>query len=310
MGRNLNRARIRKEIGFDALYVKSNEAFDQVEAATLLLHYPALGSGTVVRTVHRHINLWNAGHHGEFPTGESHFAAPFDSDTDNFAVRFTGYIYAPSPGIRYFGVNSDEGFTLIIGSRIAGQYASGREAATSDVTKNLSAGTMSFDFPEAGRYYLALDYFENNGGESIELFQTDATGGNRRLINVDSELVVFRDDVVKINATNIVVEDEHTLTCRIDLDRLRPGNANLLVTPALNDSGKAFVEDAFAILPCTSDFNGDHLVDFLDWAKMARSWGENCSEPDWCTGFDLDLSKDVGPADLAIFVQSWLENGD
>ena len=44
-----------------------------------------------------------------------------------------------------------------------------------------------------------IDFFENGGGEEIEFFQTNANGGDRRLINVDSELMVFRDNATLID---------------------------------------------------------------------------------------------------------------
>jgi len=204
-----------EEMGIDALYVQSNQAFDRIDAATLLLDDPSRGVGDETETVHAWINLSNQGPVGEFPANEQTFASPFDRDRSNYAVRFTGYIVALSPGLRYFGVNSDDGFSLSINDQLVGEFANARGAATTDVLQNRTAGTMTFNFPAAGAYPLVLDYYENGGQENIEFFQTNATGGNRRLINVDAELTILRDDVAKISATNVVVVDAQTITCGV-----------------------------------------------------------------------------------------------
>jgi hypothetical protein len=295
-----------EEIGFDALYVQNSDAFDRIEAATLLLDHPDDGVIDPVYAVHPWINLWNSGGHGEFSVNETHFAPPFDVDGANYAVRFTGYIYAASAGVRCFGVNSDEGFRLSIAGQLVGEYATGRTAATTDVTKNRTAGTMFFDFPAAGRYYLVLDYFENGGGEGIELFQTNSTGENRRLINVDAELVVFRDDVKRVEATNVVVEDANTIACQVDLEGAETGMWNAIVTPEAGEAWSSSLDNAMEIIACLCDFNGDSKVDFLDWAQLSALWDQPCSAPSWCGGIDLDFSGSVGAGDLAIFAQEWL----
>jgi hypothetical protein len=221
-------------------------------------------------------------------------------------VRFTGYIHAPSPGVRYFGVNSDDGFVLSIDGQLVGEYANARSATTTDCTQNRTAGTMTFDFPAAGNYFLVLDFFENLGGEEIEFFQTNSTGGAPRLINVDAELVVFRDNVTKIDAAGVVVADETTITCQADLAGAEPGVWNVIVTPECGDASRYVLADALELVACRCDFNSDTKVDFLDWAQLAAFWGQPCSAPSWCAGIDLDHSRRVGPGDLAIFVEEWL----
>jgi hypothetical protein len=236
-----------EEVGFDALYVQSTQAFDRIDAATLMLDDTARGVGNPIHAVHEWINLWNTGGRGLFTFNEYRFAPPFQRGAENFAVRFTGYIYAPSPGVRYFGVNSDEGFSLWIGGQLVGEYADPHNPATTDVTQNRTDGTMAFDFPAAGNYYLILDYFENTGGEEIEFFQTDSVGADRRLINIDSELVVFRDNDTRIEATDIVVVDENTITCRVDLNGAESGAWNLVVIPEYGDTTRCDLPGAVQI---------------------------------------------------------------
>jgi len=236
-----------EEVGFDALYVQSDQSFDRIDAATLLLDDPSRGIGDPIHTVHEWINIWNTGGRGVFTSNEQRFTPPFQRSADNFAVRFTGYIFAPSPGVRYFGVNCDDGFSLWIGGQLVGEYADSHTPATTDVMQNRTDGTMTFDFPAAGSYYLILDYFENGGGEEIEFFQTDSLGADRRLINVDAELVVFRDNDTIIDATDVVVVDENTITCRVDLTDAEPGEWNLVVTPQYGDTARSDLPGALLI---------------------------------------------------------------
>jgi hypothetical protein len=298
-----------EEIGFDTLYVQWNQSFDRIEAATSLLDDPSRGVGDPVHAVHTVINLYQTGDEGVFAPSVA-FAPPFNTgDPGNFAVRFTGYIYAPSAGVRYFGVNSDDGFSLSIAGQLVGQYADARAPATTDVMQNRTAGTMTFNFPAAGSYYMVLDFYENGGGEEIEFFQTDSTGGNPRLINVDAELVVFRDDVKIIDATNVTVVDVNTITCRADLTGAVPGTWNVIVTPPCGDTAKCSLNDALLIVACSPkafDFNGDSLVNFEDWAPLADNWRLACSSPSWCSGTDIDHSGRVDFVDVLLFAQHWL----
>jgi len=296
------------EIGFDALYVRNSRGFDQIDAATLLLDYPEDGMDDPVYAVHQHINLWNAGDHGEFPADETSFAAPFDTDSTNYAVRFSGYIYAPTKDVNYFGVNSDEGFRLSIAGQLVGEYASIRTAATSDVTQNLTDGTMTFSFPAPGKYHIVLDYFENNGGEGIELFETDETGGNRRLINVDSDsdLIVYRDDTKRVEATDVVVTDANTITCRVDLIGAEAGSWNAIVTPEAGEAWSADLENAADLLECRANLNHDSQVNFFDLAILLDKWEQQCSLPYWCEGADIDFDTHVYFGDLAILADEWL----
>jgi hypothetical protein len=236
-----------EEVGFDALYVQNDHAFDRINAATLLLDDPDRGPGDPIHAVHKWINLWNTGSHGVFTTDEQRFAPPFQRGADNFAARFTGYIYAPSAGVRYFGVSCDDGFSLWIDGQLVGEYADPHEAATTDVLQNRTDGTMTFDFPAAGRYYLVLDYYENSGAEELEFFQTDSNGADRRLININSELTVFRDNDTVINATDVVIVDENTITCRVDLTGAQPGAWNVVVTPQYGDAARDYLPEALQI---------------------------------------------------------------
>ena len=81
-------------------------------------------------------------------------------DQDNFAVEATATITIPAPGSWTFGVNSDDGFSLTIGS-FGVAYPDPR--GPSDTLQ-------TFDFPAAGDYPLRLVYYECGGGSEVELF--------------------------------------------------------------------------------------------------------------------------------------------
>jgi hypothetical protein len=58
----------------------------------------------------------------------------------------------------------------------------------------------------------------------------------------------------------------------------------------------------------TRDFNGDTVVNFVDFAVLASYWQVTvCSDPNWCEGVDLDNDSNVGIYDLALFTDFWLE---
>ena len=136
--------------------------------------------------------------------------------------------------------------------------------------------------------------------------RTQSNSSDARLINVDAELVVFRDDATKIDATNIVVADENTITCQVDLNGADLGMWGVTVEPEYSDAARGQLNDALQIVPRRSDFNDDSQVNFLDWAQLANNWRQTCSGPDWCAGIDLDQSGSVDFGDLVIFTQEWL----
>ena len=234
------------EEGFDARYVQSEQAFDRIDAATLLLDDVTKLDDTY-DGAHEWINLSSSAGQGEFPGNELDFIYPFDQGGTNYAIRFSGFLVVPSAGTRYFGVSSDDGFSLHINGQLVGEYADSRAAATTDATQNRTAGTMSVDFPAAGRYPIVIDFYENGGGESIEFFQTNATGGNRRLINVDAELSVVRGLALEIEAQDVVATDAQTITCTVDLTDANPGLWDVLVTPPIGLSTTCELREALEI---------------------------------------------------------------
>ena len=110
--------------------------------------------------------------------------AAFNIDTpgvDNyFAINATGTLVIPSAGNYTFGVNSDDGFLLNVGSFSMGSTG----------LKESSDVLQTFNFTKAGNYALDLTYFQAYGQAQVELFASPgsfttfgATGSNFQLIN-------------------------------------------------------------------------------------------------------------------------------
>jgi len=56
-----------------------------------------------------------------------------------------------------------------------------------------------------------------------------------------------------------------------------------------------------------SDFSGNGIVNFEDFAVLAYYWQDYvCEEPDWCEGCDYDESRAVDINDLMRFTENWL----
>jgi uncharacterized repeat protein (TIGR01451 family) len=56
------------------------------------------------------------------------------------------------------------------------------------------------------------------------------------------------------------------------------------------------------------DFTGEGKVNLADFSVFAAQWdNQNCVEPDWCNGADLNRTGSVGMDDLLIFAEHWLE---
>jgi hypothetical protein len=54
------------------------------------------------------------------------------------------------------------------------------------------------------------------------------------------------------------------------------------------------------------DLNCNDWVNLSDLSLFAKSWLNNCSGPDWCSGADIDASHKVDYKDMQVLVQHWL----
>jgi hypothetical protein len=207
------------EAGFSAFYAQGGASFGDVNQAETFLNNP--GAVQKVTTTHLTISRKTEGGGEIFPTQP--FPAPWNTGSvNNLAARYTGFLHAPSPGLRTLGVHSDDGFRLKINGVVAAEWPPPRGPATT---------TAAVNFPSAGTYALQLDWYENGGTDLVQLFQETA-GGARKLINDGSELTVTLDDPIIVQGTNVQVVDSGTLTADFDLSGAELGSWSLEMTPA------------------------------------------------------------------------------
>ena len=97
---------------------------------------------------------------------------------DGFAIVWEGYINIPTAGRYTFETLSDDGSRLYFNS-----FYSANSSATvdNDGTHPLRSATGSVDVPAAGRYPIAVSFFENYGLEGIQVFWS-GPGMERQLI--------------------------------------------------------------------------------------------------------------------------------
>ncbi len=106
------------------------------------------------------------------------------SSGDYFAVEFTGFLQLPAGTVR-FGVNSDDGFKLTIGSGVNTRVQA-LQLIILDGTRGFANTEANITVTQAGLYPVRLLWWENTGANSgVELytFAPGTTSGNRYLIN-------------------------------------------------------------------------------------------------------------------------------
>ncbi len=105
-----------------------------------------------------------------YGTGSHHTGGSWPTNTaiDRFALQATGFLVITTAGDYTFGVNSDDGFRLRIGKdmKTVTEYTGPRGPAD-------TMGTVTF--AEAGVYAYQLTYFENDGGDNVQLYAKQGT---------------------------------------------------------------------------------------------------------------------------------------
>jgi hypothetical protein len=106
------------------------------------------------------VNYFNTGSSAHYGNDQTFPGLTIGPDQDNFVVQATATLHIPSPGNWTFGVNSDDGFSLTIGS-FSLSYPD---------TRGPGDTLQTFNFPAAGDYALRLVFYECSGGSEVELF--------------------------------------------------------------------------------------------------------------------------------------------
>ncbi len=64
--------------------------------------------------------------------------------------------------------------------------------------------------------------------------------------------------------------------------------------------------ETFTQLP-SRDFNNDDIVNYFDFSVFNSNWlSDDCSDPNWCDGTDINTDGIVGVNDLTLFADFWL----
>jgi len=121
-----------------------------------LLAHPAKQLSAVI-TNRSVINFTNTGVPGHF-TNDA-LVPGLNGPVNNFAVEATGYLTVPSSGSWSFGVNSDDGFQLVVSGQ-TNVFDGGRVAADTIATFNLAAGICP----------VRLVYFNAAGPGEVEVY--------------------------------------------------------------------------------------------------------------------------------------------
>ena len=186
------------ELGWNVSTVKLNEESGQTFASFnndlrvykthwVLDNTPPTASETTLLV--NYASGVNAANAGMFPGEVNYPGIPFmpqdppaEEQIDNFAVRATGFIEFPVPGVYFLGTCHDDNFTTFIG---------GKRLAQATGTGNPTR--YKINVPEAGIYPIQIDLAEQGYYSYFSVFQSDGCGGASILINDGSQVKVYTD---------------------------------------------------------------------------------------------------------------------
>ena len=97
---------------------------------------------------------------------------------DNFGLLWQGYIKITTPGNYTFETVSDDGSKLYFNSMY---NASAAATVSNDGVHPPASATGMVNIPAAGKYPIAISFFEKNGGEQMQVYWT-GPGIDRRLV--------------------------------------------------------------------------------------------------------------------------------
>jgi len=161
--------------GFAVRNFKANIAINSLTDAENVIATPSLRSSLFSEN-RNVINYFNTGGQGHYGNDITFPGLTINSDVDDFALEATATVTIPTVGNWTFGVNSDDGFGLTIGT-FSMSYPSPRGPGDSLAT---------FNFPSAGDYPLRLVFYEHGGGSEVELFAAPGSfagwGANFQLV--------------------------------------------------------------------------------------------------------------------------------
>jgi hypothetical protein len=134
-----------------------------LDGAYQVLANPALQSSVVSGNA-AFINYLNTGPSSHFENDATFGGLRIGEDIDDFVLEASGSIQIPASGPWTFGVNSDDGFELVLqrnGVRLSMSYPAPRGPGDT---------IQTFNIPEAGAWDARLVYYERAGWASVEMF--------------------------------------------------------------------------------------------------------------------------------------------
>jgi hypothetical protein len=145
--------------GFAVRNFKANIQVGSLAAADGVISTPSQQSAVYTENASV-INYVNTGAGANFSGDRTFPGLSIGADVEDFVIEAVATVTIPTAGNWTFGVNSDDGFRLNVGS-FSVQFADPRGPGDTLAT---------FSFPAAGEYQLRLVYYERGGGAECELF--------------------------------------------------------------------------------------------------------------------------------------------
>jgi hypothetical protein len=155
--------------GFVVTNYKANIGVDSLTTALSVIANPGQRSATYFENSDV-INYLNTGGSINFANDRTFPGLSIGADVDNFVLDAYATITIPAAGDWTFGVNSDDGFQLNVGSF----------SMSAPAPRGPTDSLQTFNFPTAGTYPIRLVFYEQGGGSECELFaaQGSFTGFN------------------------------------------------------------------------------------------------------------------------------------
>ena len=140
---------------------------NSLATADSLINTPANQTSTTTATTAT-VNYMNTGTDGHYTTGNLAFpGTTIGTQLNNFVVNSTADVYIPAAGTWTFGVSSDDGCRLMLTNGTTTYYSNfyvdGTRTSPTDKI-------VAFNITALGTYSLTLEYYQNTGGASVELF--------------------------------------------------------------------------------------------------------------------------------------------
>lgn len=150
--------------GFAVTNYKANIQVSSLTVAEGVITNPAQRTSVWVESAPV-VNYVGTGAHGHYSGDRPFPGMASGTDFDDFVVGASGIVSIPAAGAWTFGVSSDDGFRLTVGS-----------FTTNAPNPRSPSDTVAvWNFPAAGDYPIRLVYFERSGGSECELWAARGT---------------------------------------------------------------------------------------------------------------------------------------